>query len=343
MTLLTKPAPVLRTVRRPLTARERRIIDDITRREFVIGGVALAGLVASGCGGDDADGTADDVAETRPIETNRGTVEVPVNPKRLLAFDRAALDAALALGITPIATSPSEIETSYLGELVEGVEVISTPDGWNLERIAALRPDLILAIDDSWYDDVYPLLAEIAPTAFVGTFTNAGEWRNYYDQIATVLTEDAERIDAVRRDYDAKVADVRAALGDVSGITAQVFNPYAGESYLYLRDSFIGQVLDDLGFAASTSESTSGFVDTLSYEQIERVDADVVFVLVGSADEDQARFEEVAASDLWARNPAAQSGRVIEVPFYWLVNGYLSAMSILDDISSWADQLRSGA
>ncbi len=66
MTLLTTPAPVLRPAPRPLTARERRIIDDITRREFVIGGVALAGLVAAGCGGDDADGSADDVSETRP-------------------------------------------------------------------------------------------------------------------------------------------------------------------------------------------------------------------------------------------------------------------------------------
>jgi iron complex transport system substrate-binding protein len=276
---------------------------------------------------------------TRTIETNRGPVAVPVEPKRIVAFDRPALDAALALGITPIAMSSSPEETSYLEDLIDGVEVIATPDGWNLERIAALEPDLILAVDDVWYDDVYPQLAEIAPTAFVGTFTNAGEWRTYYDEIAPVLTQDGARIDRIKDDYAAKVEEAKGALGDVSAVVAQTFNPYAGEAYLYLRDSFIGQVLADVGFAASTSESTEGFVDTLSYEQVERVDADVVFVLVGGAEADRDRFTELTDSQLWQQLPAAQSGRVIEVPFYWLVNGYLSAMSILDDLIAWADQI----
>jgi iron complex transport system substrate-binding protein len=324
---------------RPLTARERQIIEDITRREFIIGGTALTALIAAGCGDDGVGGSAARGGATRTIETNRGPVEVPVEPKRIVAFDRAALDAALALGITPIAMSQPPEETSYLDDLVDGIEVIATPDGWNLERIAALEPDLILAVDDTWYDEVYAELAQIAPTAFVGTFTTAGEWRTYYEEIAAVLTEDEARIEQIKDDYAAKVEEARAALGDLSAVVAQTFNPYAGEAYLYLRDSFIGQVLADVGFAASTSESTEGFVDTLSYEQIELVDADVVFVLVGGAEADRDRFDELTQSQLWQQLPAAQSDRVIEVPFYWLVNGYLSAMSILDDLIAWADQL----
>lgn len=317
----------------------QEIVDDITRRRFVTGGAALAVLLGAGC----ADGEPDQTQPTtavRTIESNRGPVEVPIDPRRIVAIDRAALDAALALGFTPIAAAAPEIETSYLGDLVDGIEVISTPDGFDLERIAALEPDLILAIDESFLDDVYGPLSRIAPTAFVGQFTNAGEWREHYELVANVLTQDQARIQRVRDEFDAKVAQARTAIGDVSATTAQIFNPYTAEAYLYLRDSFCGQLLAEVGFAASTSESATGFVDTLSYEQVGNVDADVVFVLVGEDDADAARFDELTASPLWQRLPAPTAGTVIEVPFYWLVNGYLSAGAILDDLASYAAQIR---
>lgn len=236
------------------------IFDDLTRREFVVAGAALAVLVGVGCGNDDAKEQA--ASSTRTIDSNRGPVEVPINPQRIVAIDRIALDTALALGLKPIAAAPPASETSYLGDLVNGIETISTPDGINFERIAALEPDLILGIDDPFYDDMYGPLANIAPTALVGQFTNAGAWREYFDLIANVLTEDQDRIQQVRDEFDGKIAVTRAALGDMSSRSAQIFNPYAGEAYLYLRDSFCGQLLGEVGFAASSSESTTGFVDT---------------------------------------------------------------------------------
>ncbi|MDP9352451.1 MAG: ABC transporter substrate-binding protein, partial [Chloroflexota bacterium] len=108
--------------------------------------------------------------EGRTIEHAMGTAEVPANPQRVVALDTGELDAAMTLGVKPVGAVeaiPGEGFPSYL-EGTEGIENVGTIEQPNLEKIAALKPDLILS-SKLRHEVIYPQLSKIAPTVFAET------------------------------------------------------------------------------------------------------------------------------------------------------------------------------
>src|SRR5688572_15741105 len=86
------------------TARDDTVVDDISRREFIVGGLSLTALLAA-CGGDDG-GTStpstDAPSGTRTVIGSRGPVEVPSAPARVAALVGSADIDVMLLGLTPV-------------------------------------------------------------------------------------------------------------------------------------------------------------------------------------------------------------------------------------------------
>lgn len=129
-------------------------VEDITRRDFLVGGAGLLALGIVGCGGE-AENEAS--GETRTVDSPMGPVELPVEPRRLVPGYTTDADIALVLDL-PLAGVPgarglaNEDLASYQPEEeLEDVERITTFPEPNLEQIAALEPDCII---DSATDDV---------------------------------------------------------------------------------------------------------------------------------------------------------------------------------------------
>ena len=157
-TLLERPAP---------------IHDDATRRQFLIGGAALAALLV-GCSGSDAEApTSSGSGGDRfpvTIKHRYGRTMIPREPQRVVSVGITEQDALPALGVIPVAT------TEYFGEHPGAIhpwardalgdaalpEVLS--EELDFEKIAALRPDLILGTHSGMTDQDYPKLSAIAPT-----------------------------------------------------------------------------------------------------------------------------------------------------------------------------------
>ena len=91
------------------------------------------------------------------------TVEVKSNPKKIVTFDLGAADTLRAIGkedtIAGMPTKPLPTYIKDLGEKVQNVGSMKEPD---IEAIAAMQPDLIIASDRT--KDFIPQLKEIAPT-----------------------------------------------------------------------------------------------------------------------------------------------------------------------------------
>lgn len=110
-----------------------------------------------------------DFEETRLIQHDLGETEIPVNPQRIATLmDARLLAPAIALGIKPIATTTYQADAgiSFRGvtsEQVEGIEILGDGHQPSLERLLALKPDLILA-DANLHKDIYGQLSAIAPT-----------------------------------------------------------------------------------------------------------------------------------------------------------------------------------
>lgn len=308
------------------------LLDDATRRQF-LAGLAAAGLLV-GCGDERAPGPLSaPSSQLRSVSTARGDIDIPTRPERLLALDLLAL----ALGV-PVAgaafTGLDDPDVDHLRDRLGQIRPVSSADGISLEQVASARPDLVLAADDPFYDGLYRELSAIAPTVLDPEFGNAGRWRQIADVQAELLAgrEAAQQL-AVR--YDEHAARTRQSLArSTAGASAQLLNVHATEAYLYLADSYAGQVMTDAGLTLSSTQPVSGFTQTLSLEQVGRADADVLFVLVASSDEDRAAYDALRASELWSLLPAAQDGRVFEVPPRWIRSGYLAAGQVLDDLSA---------
>jgi iron complex transport system substrate-binding protein len=128
-------------------------------------GVALV----TACSEDEPGTVAKDGSVT--VKHAFGETKIPAPPQRVVSAGFTEQDDLLALGVVPIAV------TDWWGEQPFGVwpwaqprlgpakpELLSLADGIQVDRIAALKPDLIVATNAGLDQDTYTKLSEIAPT-----------------------------------------------------------------------------------------------------------------------------------------------------------------------------------
>jgi iron complex transport system substrate-binding protein len=138
----------------------------LSRRGFL--GVAGVALVAA-CSSQKPGEVAKDGSVT--VKHIFGETKIPAPPKRVVSAGFTEQDDLLALGVVPIAI------TDWFGGEPFGVwpwaqpklgsaqpVVLNLNDGIQVDQIASLKPDLIVAINAGLDQDTYTKLSAIAPT-----------------------------------------------------------------------------------------------------------------------------------------------------------------------------------
>ena len=118
-----------------------------TARRFaaLIGASALA-LTLTACGSNSAESTdSGSGAETVSIETNDGTVDVPKNPKKVVALDNRSFQTLEDWGIKPVAAPRQLVSKSLKLRDDESVVDLGNHREPDLEAIVAAEPDLIIS------------------------------------------------------------------------------------------------------------------------------------------------------------------------------------------------------
>lgn len=256
---------------------------------------------------------------------------IPEHPLRVVVLDTGELDNALALG-APVVGAPVEDALryqAYLDGQLEGIASTGSISEPNFEAILALAPDLILGSKQR-YEAIYPQLSEIAPTVL--TQSLRVPWQENFNLHADALgrTTEAETLLAA---YDAQVADVQAALGDsLNTLTVSIIRFRPGQVRLYLKSSYIGYILQDVGLQRPPSQDQDVFSAEISIEEMQQADADYIFV-TGYDVEDSER-ETFLNSPMWQTLGAVQSGRVIDVnDDTWIAGlGVQAAQLVLADL-----------
>lgn len=311
------------------------LIEDITRRDFLVGAGGLLLLAPYGCGNGGEEGGESPSGETRTMEHAFGEVKVPARLRRVVVLNPIAFDASASLGPQPVASVSNLV--SLHDEQLENVEAELDPVEPSLERIAALEPDLILHAGfegELFSSGSYEQFSEIAPTA-VYAFESDAKWKDYFRFYADVLNESGTARELLA-DYEARTEKLRERLGGVEDISVSVLRVREDSIENFRVDnSFSDSILDDIGFG-----ETPGVPETLSLELIPDIEADYLFIYTfgGTEAEDQSveeQLEEVTSSPLWSRNPAVREGRAYEVGDYWFGFGVTSANAVLDDLERY--------
>lgn len=111
---------------------------------------------------------SDEVSEKVKINTAKGDVEVPVNPKRIVTFDYAVIDYLMATDIQieslgAVVTNAPDYQTEYLKKAQE-IGALKAPD---LEKVMSLNPQVIFISGRTL--DFYEELEKIAPVVYLTT------------------------------------------------------------------------------------------------------------------------------------------------------------------------------
>ncbi len=267
----------------------------------------------------------------RVIQHAMGATPVSDDPQRVVVLDYSALEGVLALGIQPVGTvlggSLTE-QPAYLRDRLQGVAMVGQPTQPNLEKILALQPDLILG-SKAWGGTFYDQMAQIAPTVFTEDINE--NWKKDLMLYAEALNK-TDIAEAGLNQYYARLEEFKQQMGNRRQDTEiSIARALLGTVRLYLKESFIGQILDDAELRRPPSQDKQLYSQEISKEELKLADGDTIFVIAVDSEE-AAELEQLKTDPLWSRLNAVQSNQIYLVPGYWLGPGLISANYVIDDL-----------
>ncbi|MCC6437335.1 MAG: ABC transporter substrate-binding protein [Acidimicrobiales bacterium] len=256
-------------------------------------------------------------SETRTVEADNGTVEVPADPQRIAVISRAT-GSFLALDGEPIAVT--ELSTNNFAALLEHQQAAYRaatnlgPSGSeaDLELLASLEPDLIIiSVPDSDFEQMKDQLKAIAPTIFLSF---QSDWKQRVEIIAEAGNL-VDVLDQQKADYAGRVTAIKATYSQVieNDTFAEVSRGANSEPAVFtLNGSFCTEVVRaDIGLDI-VDLGEGG--ESRSYEQIgELADYDVILYPVDHEGNVTEAFRPMTETTAWQALPAVTSGRTVGV------------------------------
>ena len=256
--------------------------------------VLLTAALVAGCGADEPDSAPPaappaDAAFPATVEHKFGSTTVPAQPERIAVVGLTEQDTVLALGHKPIAT------TEWYGEQPDAVwpwaqdelgdakpTVLSNADGFQFEKIAALRPDLIIGTNAGMQRADYEKLSKLAPTipGGKGSTDYFSPWDDQVALIAQALGKPDEGEALVKHVKD-RYAKVAGQHPEFKGKTATFSQNgfYNGLIYLYpegLNTEFLTYLGFEMNPKVNALDHKPGEQVAVSAERLDTLDADVI-------------------------------------------------------------------
>lgn len=268
---------------------------------LVLLGALASGLAACGSGDEETTGGGDattaqaaggdDGAEPGAypvtIEHKWGSTTIEEEPERVVVAGLREQDALLALGVVPVATT--EWLGGRAGEIFPWAEdelgdaplpdVLDSTDGIQFEKIAAERPDLIVAVYSGLSKEDYEKLSAIAPTIAQpkGQIDWAASWQDELLAVGKAVGKPAEA-ERLRDETEAEIAAVAEEHPEFKGKTALVGTFYEG-LYAYGPNDGRTKLVLELGFTYPPAMKGFGgneFGAVVPDEDASTLDADAI-------------------------------------------------------------------
>ncbi len=270
-----------------------------TRREFLALGAAAGFTLTAACarpGGGRVDGGSGAVTVRHVF----GETVLPAPPARVVSAGLTEQDDLLAAGVVPIAV------TNWFGDQPYGVwpwaqrqlgdakpALLNLDNGIQVDAIAALKPDLIVAVNAGLDAETYKKLSAIAPTiAQSGGEAFFEPWKDQATAVATAVFKKDEMgrlIDAV----DAKFAAAGQANPSFKDRTAVLLEGrFTGDAVTATVGGWRTDFLSALGLAVPESvkglQASGGQATIPRAELAAAVDGADVLIWCTDSDAEQA-------------------------------------------------------
>lgn len=303
----------------------------------------VAALALAGCSTGAAPETAASAAPaTVTVEDNHGSIEVPVDPERVVALDNTTFQTLSDWGVTLVA-APKPLMYDLWPDLSGGDEVLDAglhrePD---IEAVLASDPDLI--IGGYRFRELYDQLKEIQPATIETSPRDGEDHMSELKRQTAILGQVFDKNDEAAQlsaDLDSAIAEAKAAYDPTQTVMGLITS---GGKISYAAPGEgrgVGTLFPTLGLtpALERAAEDASHGDDISVEAIAAANPEWLFVL----DRDAMFGEDgyVSAKELVERSealknvPAVQKGQIV----------YLDASFYLDEgIQAYTKLYRSAA
>ena len=302
-------------------------------RPALVAAVASLAVLLAGCAGSGTP-SSDPAAGSGPtpgggsgafpvsVTHSLGTTEIPAEPQRVVSLGYTDQDAILALGVVPVAireftgNQPSATwpwaQSQLQGQSPEVLTGEISP-----EQLAALEPDLIVAVSAGLDQAQYDLYSGIAPvvtqpegsvafqTTWQDTTAIIGEALGRSEQADDLVTELEARFEEVRAEYP-QLAGANGAVAALSSNGGAAYFVYTGADY---RASF----LTELGMTQPpvfAERAAGSFYAEISTEELGLLDENDVVAWLGIPGTPNSGIEQQAG---YPALRVGQEGRVVNL------------------------------
>lgn len=270
----------------------------------------------------------------KTVTTVNGEIEIPVQPKRIVAEEY--LGSLIALDTIPVGAPGLTLENMYFKESLTGVTDTGTYGKMAPENIIALEPDLII----SGNADSYETLSQIAPTVIVpyGDLKDAHQELAYFGELLGKENEAKEWL----AEYDERIAAAKAKVDAVlpADTTFSIMEHADKATWVY-GDNFgrggqpVYQALGRKPPAEVADEIMEKQWAELSSEVLNKYAGDYIIVTDNSW-----TIEDFKADPVWGSLPAVKNNHL----YVWKEerSWYYDPIAVLSQTEELAEWLTSG-
>nr|QEO73902.1 iron compound ABC transporter, periplasmic [uncultured bacterium] len=297
---------------------------------------AVAALALTACGG----GTDNSSSESTPstsgeagknssafpvtVEHKYGSTTIDKEPKRIVTLGLSDQDAVLALGVKPVGAVDWFKERPY-GKWPwakdkwgsETPEIVGERDEYNMEKIAALKPDLVIAQYSGMKKEQYDTLSQF--TKVVAQPKDhadyAAPWQEMTKQIGKALGKETET-EKLISDIDAQFKAARDEHPEWSKLTLAVADSFeAGKYSAFTKGDPKSIFFSELGFKLKPEidklAKPGWNVAELSAEKLNVLDVDRLVWVTSSTEAN----DRIKAEPLYKKLKVNQDKRDLFVPY----------------------------
>lgn len=326
--------------------RARASLSTVAAAIAVIAGLSLSGCAAPESAGAESGAAAE--SATRVVTTDQGDVSIPAEPQRVVLLNYALAGYLYDLDVPVVGMIPEDAdadEGAFSEFWAEDAEAAGTDflpwstDGFDLEAILAMEPDLIIAgglgFPNMQAVEAYDQLTAIAPTVIVSQ--DKTEWQDQFSYLANEVFAQPQVYDDALANYEARVAEVRDAITVPAGESIFVSLTADQVPYVLIEDQGLPAMFTDLGFTPAPlfasgefeAYTSGGDMFELSTEQVGQVATQPTMFFSGF-NGPTVDLATLQASPVYSALPSFQAGQAYELPYWSLRGDYDEALAVLD-------------
>ena len=279
-------------------------------------------------------------AEMIEVKHQKGTTKLETNPERVVVIGVGALDAAVTLGVEPVAISTVSMFPDYLAQYRDYKFVsagsLSEP---NFETIYTQKPDLIIigprAVKQ--YDE----LSKISPTIVFAADDKKGYWQSTQEQwrnLGKVFDKQEfveEKIAALDEDFKAISSHNQS-----QNIDALTVMTSGGNITAFGADSRFSAIYQDFGFKPTVQNiQAKRHGDLVSYEFIREIDPSTLLIVDKDSlvNKGESTVKRDFENDLVKATKAYQNKQMAYLDinaWYLAISGIQATEKMINDVKS---------